>query len=131
MIGLYIRLRLEDTPEFRALVNAGEVPRSPLKEALARNWREILLVGGLVVVQFVGYYVVLVYMQTYIAEELGFSSVSASLSAVLTLLVVDGDPLDDISVLQKKENLKMILKGARSRTRWMPANRQSQGHRSG
>jgi hypothetical protein len=88
-------------------------------------------VGGLVVVQFVGYYVVLVYMQTYIAEELGFSSVSASLSTVLTLLVVDGDPLDDISVLQKKENLKMILKGGRSRTRWMPANRQSQGHRSG
>jgi MHS family proline/betaine transporter-like MFS transporter len=39
VIGLYIRLRLEDTPEFRALVNAGEVPRSPLKEALARNWR--------------------------------------------------------------------------------------------
>jgi imidazolonepropionase-like amidohydrolase len=29
------------------------------------------------------------------------------------LLVVDGNPLEDVSILQKKENLKMILKGGR------------------
>jgi MHS family proline/betaine transporter-like MFS transporter len=86
-IGLYIRLRLEDTPEFRALERTGEVAQSPLRETIVGNWREILQVGGLVIVQNVGFYIVLVYMQTYITEQLGFSSTSASLSTVLTLLV--------------------------------------------
>ena len=34
LVGLYIRLRLSDTPEFEKLRDAGEVAKSPLKEAL-------------------------------------------------------------------------------------------------
>jgi MHS family proline/betaine transporter-like MFS transporter len=87
IVGLYIRLRLEDTPEFRALESSGEVSQSPFRETIVENWRQILQVGGLVIIQNVGFYVVLVYMQTYITEQLGFSSLSASISTVLTLLV--------------------------------------------
>jgi MHS family proline/betaine transporter-like MFS transporter len=87
IVGLYIRLRLEDTPEFRALESTGEVAQSPLREAIVENWRQILQVGGLVIIQNVGFYIVLVYMQTYITEQLEYSSTSASLSTVLTLLV--------------------------------------------
>ena len=87
IVGLYIRLKLEDTPEFRALENTGEVAESPLRETMTQNWRQILQVGGLVIIQNVGFYIVLVYMQTYITEQLGFSSLSASISTTLTLLV--------------------------------------------
>jgi MHS family proline/betaine transporter-like MFS transporter len=87
IVGLYIRLKLEDTPEFRALESSGEVSQSPFRETIVENWRQILQVGGLVIIQNVGFYVVLVYMQTYITEQLGFSSLSASISTVLTLLV--------------------------------------------
>src|SRR5215211_981031 len=34
IVGLYIRLKLEDTPEFRALENTGEVAESPLRETI-------------------------------------------------------------------------------------------------
>jgi len=44
-------------------------------------------VVGLVIIQNAGFYIVLTYMPTYFSEELGFSSTSSSLSAVLTLLV--------------------------------------------
>ncbi len=87
LIGLYIRLRLEDTPEFRALENAGEVSGSPFRETLTQNWKPIVQVIGLVIIQNAGFYIVLTYMPTYFSEELGFSSTSASLSSVLTLLV--------------------------------------------
>jgi MHS family proline/betaine transporter-like MFS transporter len=87
IVGLYIRLRLEDTPEFKALETTGEVAQSPLRETITENWKQILQVGGLVIIQNVGFYIVLVYMQTYITEQLGYSSTSASLSTVLTLLV--------------------------------------------
>jgi MHS family proline/betaine transporter-like MFS transporter len=86
-VGLYIRLRLEDTPEFRALESTGEVSQSPLRESITQNWKQILQVGGLVIIQNVGFYIVLVYMQTYITEQLEYSSTSASLSTVFTLLV--------------------------------------------
>ncbi len=87
IVGLYIRLRLEDTPEFRALESTGEVSQSPLRESITQNWKQILQVGGLVIIQNVGFYIVLVYMQTYITEQLEYSSTSASLSTVFTLLV--------------------------------------------
>ncbi len=87
LIGLYIRLRLDDTPEFRALESAGEVSQSPFKETVTQNWKPILQVAGLVIIQNAGFYIVLTYMQTYITEQLGFSTTSASLSTVLTLLV--------------------------------------------
>jgi len=87
LVGLYIRLRLEDTPEFRALENAGEVASSPLRETITHNWQPILQVAGLVIIQNAGFYIVLTYMQTYLSEQLQFSTTSASLSTVLTLLV--------------------------------------------
>src|SRR3712207_1531733 len=39
IVGLYIRLRLEETPEFRALESTGEVAQAPLKEAFVENWK--------------------------------------------------------------------------------------------
>ena len=87
IVGLYIRLRLEDTPEFKALQETGEVSRSPFKETLVENWKQILQVGGLVIIQNIGFYIVLSYMTTYFQDPLGFSPTAASLSTTLTLLV--------------------------------------------
>lgn len=87
LIGLYIRLRVEDTPEFRALERSGEVSGSPLQETITQNWRPILQVIGLVIIQNAGFYIVLTYMPTYFSEQLGFSSTASSLSSVFTLLL--------------------------------------------
>ena len=85
-VGLYIRLRLEDTPEFRALESVGEVSRSPLRETIVQQWKAILQVAGLVIIQNAGFYIVLVYMPTYFSQELGFTNRGSSLSTVITLL---------------------------------------------
>ena len=87
LVGLYIRLRLEDTPEFKALEQTGEVSSSPFRETITENWKQILQVGGLVIIQNVGFYVVLSYMTTYFQDPLGFSPTAASLSTTITLLV--------------------------------------------
>jgi MHS family proline/betaine transporter-like MFS transporter len=87
IVGLYIRLRLEDTPEFKALEETGEVSQSPFRETFVENWKQILQVGGLVIIQNIGFYVVLSYMTTYFQDPLGFSPTAASLSTTITLLV--------------------------------------------
>ena len=87
LVGLYIRLKLEDTPEFRALRGVGEVAPSPIRETVARNYRSILQTVGLAIFPIAGFYIVFTYMQTYLTRELGLSPTSASLSTTLALLV--------------------------------------------
>ena len=83
IVGLYIRLRLEETPEFRALETTGEVAQAPLKEAFVENWRQILQVAGIAIIHNVGFYMVFTYMPTYFSTELGFGQTASFVSIVL------------------------------------------------
>ncbi len=98
-IGLYIRLRLEDTPDFRELEEAGEVAGSPLKETIAQNWVPILQIAGLVVIHNVGFYTVFTYLPTYFSSELGFSTtasfVSITIAGIVALILIP--PLGKLS----------------------------------
>jgi MHS family proline/betaine transporter-like MFS transporter len=87
IVGLYIRLRLEETPEFRALEATGEVAQAPLKEAFVENWRQILQVAGIAIIHNVGFYIVFTYMPTYFSTELGFGQTASFVSIVLAGLV--------------------------------------------
>ena len=87
VVGLYIRLKLRDTPEFESLREEGEVAESPLKEAVTTSWRPILQIAGLVVVHNVGFYVVFTYLPTYFTETLEFSKVNAFVSITVASLV--------------------------------------------
>jgi MHS family proline/betaine transporter-like MFS transporter len=87
LIGLYIRLRLEDTPDFRELESAGEVARSPLRETIAENWVPILQIAGLVIIHNVGFYTVFTYLPVYFTTELGFSTTASFASTTVAGLV--------------------------------------------
>ncbi|KUI47609.1 MFS transporter [Mycobacterium sp. GA-1199] len=87
VVGLYIRLRLKDTPEFENLREQGEVATSPLREALRTSWRPILQIAGLVVIHNVGFYIVFTYLPTYFTETLEFTKVDAFVSIAVASLV--------------------------------------------
>lgn len=87
LIGLYIRLRLEDTPDFRELQESGEVARSPLRETIVENWVPILQIAGLVVIHNIGFYTVFTYLPTYFSTELGFSSTASFFSITVAGIV--------------------------------------------
>ena len=87
LVGLYIRLRLSDTPEFEKLREKGEVAPSPLKEAISTSWRPILQIAGLVVVHNVGFYIVFTYLPTYFTKTLDFTKVDAFVSITVASLL--------------------------------------------
>lgn len=87
LVGLYIRLRLDDTPEFKELDAADNVADSPLREAIRHSWRQILTVIGIFVVFNVGYYVVFTYLPTYFIRDLEFSKTDAFISSTIACLV--------------------------------------------
>ncbi len=80
VVGLYIRLRLRDTPEFEELQDEGEVSESPLKEALTTSWRPILQIFGLVVIHNVGFYTVFTFLPSYFTKTLEFTKMDAFVS---------------------------------------------------
>ncbi len=92
VVGLYIRLRLRDTPEFEALRETGEIAQSPLKEAMRTAWRPILQIASLVIIHNVGFYVVFTYLPTYFTKTLKFTKIDAFLSitvaGVVALLLI-------------------------------------------
>jgi MHS family proline/betaine transporter-like MFS transporter len=87
VIGLYIRLKLEDTPDFRELEHEGEVAGNPLIESLTRNWGPILLVGSVGIIVHLGYFLVLVYMPTYLTGVQGLEQTTAFFATAIGLLV--------------------------------------------
>ncbi|MFV9635137.1 MFS transporter [Mycobacterium neumannii] len=87
LVGLYIRLRLDDTPHFAELSETDRVAESPLREAFTTSWRPILQVIGMFIVFNVGYYVVFTFLPTYFIQTLEFSKTDAFLSVTLASLV--------------------------------------------
>ncbi len=87
-VGLYIRSRLEETPEFAALRARGGISKNPLLESVRDHWPSILRTGGFALFQNATLYVILTFVPTYLSETLGYSSVVASTSSVVTMSVM-------------------------------------------
>lgn len=87
LVGLYIRLRLGDTPQFAELDKADKTADSPLREAIATSWRQILQVIGLFIVFNIGYYVVFTFLPTYFIKTLEFSKTASFVSITLACVV--------------------------------------------
>lgn len=77
IVGLYMRMKLEETPAFEEHKKTAEVEESAARELVTMvsgHWRPMLLCIGLVIVYMVGTYMVLSYLPTYLSSELGHSA---------------------------------------------------------
>ncbi len=79
LIGLYLRSRLEDTPEFRRLEAAGQrSEKAPLREIFQNNWRMLVKLFCIVFMLNIADYLLLTYMPSYMQDHLGFSADGSS-----------------------------------------------------
>ncbi|PSK98459.1 MHS family proline/betaine transporter-like MFS transporter [Murinocardiopsis flavida] len=81
LVGVYLRSRLSDTPEFTEAEARGET-RTPFMETLVSAWRRLLILVGIVVLLNVGYYILLTYMPTYLTEVLKLGHVESQLATI-------------------------------------------------
>jgi MFS transporter, MHS family, proline/betaine transporter len=88
LVGLYLRLRVEDTPAFRIIEEKEEITEAPVKESFTAHWRESLTAIGFTVAWTVAYYILLTYMPTYVSETLGVPLTQALLSNAIGLVVL-------------------------------------------
>lgn len=90
LIGRYIRTKLEDTPAFRELEVEEHSEAAPVRSLLLNHWRQLLLAVGAVLLNAVGFYVILSYMPTYLSEELGLGTTESYLATTIALLTYIG-----------------------------------------
>ena len=77
MVGIYLRMKLEDTPVFKELEEQGKEEASvgsEFRDLITRYWAPILKLGGLVVALNVVNYTLLSYMPTYLESTIGLST---------------------------------------------------------
>lgn len=86
-VGLFARMRLEETPQFLAIERAHEVATVPLVELFKLYRPELLAAFGGTMINAVGFYLVLSYMPVYLTAELGVSERMASLGSSISLFL--------------------------------------------
>jgi MFS family permease len=68
-VGLFVRMRLSESPEFEEIRAKGNVVRNPFLTVLRRDWRNILRVIALRVVESCAYYLTATYLLSYITKR--------------------------------------------------------------
>jgi MFS family permease len=77
VVGIVIRLKVEESPEFEELKEEGEISKNPLLEVLRSDWRNVLRAFCLRIAETAGYAVSVTFMLSYlVSEELAERSVS-------------------------------------------------------
>jgi MFS transporter, MHS family, proline/betaine transporter len=88
LLGLYLRLRITDSPGFQAV--QAKTPRVPLIGALRTAKRSMLIFAGWLVMVALGGYLLFGYMSTYLTRVVGLESdtaFAANLAALVALIV--------------------------------------------
>lgn len=74
LVGLFIRLKVEESPVFTAVRDTRDQPReTPLRQAVRTSWKPLLLGVGVLPIAVGGYYVVTTFLQAYGITEVGIS----------------------------------------------------------
>ncbi len=73
LIGLAIRLKVEESPEFRRLVDSGRVARRPVSDVIHRHPREILLTALMRLAEQIPFYLFTAFVLSYGTDQLGMS----------------------------------------------------------
>ncbi|MDN6332308.1 MAG: MFS transporter [Micrococcaceae bacterium] len=90
LIGRYIRTRLEDSPAFRALEAEDDTETTPIRDLFRDHWRQLVQAIGAVLLNAVGFYMLLSYMPTYLATEVGLDESKSYLATTVALLTYIG-----------------------------------------
>lgn len=85
LIGLYLRMRLDETPAFQALEENHQVPHSPLRETLRLQGRSMCKLGAFISLTALAFYTFTTYFSTYLQQAGGFSRAAALLISLITL----------------------------------------------
>lgn len=90
LIGIYLRLRMEETPAFRAVLSEIDNVHAPLSETLRQQAGNITRLGAFIALTALSFYMFTTYFSTFLQLEVHLSRTSALLVSTIALLFAAG-----------------------------------------
>lgn len=90
LVGVYIRRKLEDSPVFQQMSQEDEVIKAPVWSLFRDHWRKLFRATAAVLLNAVGFYVILTYMPTYLSQTIGLEATVANITTTISLLTYIG-----------------------------------------
>ncbi|WGS48624.1 glycine betaine/L-proline transporter ProP [Paraburkholderia sp. D15] len=93
LVGLYIRMKLEETPAFKKQAEQREaedkaLPKQSFGQLLAQQWKPLLLCVGLVLIFNVTDYMALSYLPSYLSATLHFDETHGLFLVLLVMVLM-------------------------------------------
>lgn len=86
-IGLYIRLRLSESPLYIAAKASGSLSKYPVRETFKKYWPQLLVAFTLYVALTAPFYIVVVYLRSFM-QQLGYTLTQSSIMGSVILLTL-------------------------------------------
>lgn len=90
LIGVYIRRKLEDSPVFQEMAQEDEAVKAPVWALFRDHWRALVRATAAVLLNAVGFYVILTYMPTYLSQTIGLDLTIANVTTTISLVTYIG-----------------------------------------
>ncbi|MBN9109032.1 MAG: MHS family MFS transporter [Pseudonocardia sp.] len=84
VVGLFIRLKVGETPTFTEMARTGQRVRNPLWQVIRRQPGPILLTTGLRVSDNIGFFIPCTFAIAYAKKPLGYSNLSMEIALLVT-----------------------------------------------
>jgi MHS family shikimate/dehydroshikimate transporter-like MFS transporter len=111
-VGMFVRLKLVETPKFREVRDHDGVVEMPILDVLSRDWKNFLIAVGLKLTEVAWVYILTVFIVFYAAARLGLSR-SIILDAVLYAALLELITIPLFGILSDKIGRKpMYAAGA-------------------
>jgi len=93
-VSLFVRKSVDESPAFKAAKSAGSIERVPVVNLLKTQWRQIVLVFGLVAAITLGPYIYTIFIVSYATNQLGMqASVITGAAALASLVAAVTNPI--------------------------------------
>lgn len=83
LIGLWIRIELDETPDFKQTKDKGNIPKLPIFDTLKQHWKDVLLTAGVKAIETAPFYMFATFVITYATNTLNMPE-----SPVLTAITI-------------------------------------------
>ncbi|WP_210149712.1 MFS transporter [Paeniglutamicibacter terrestris] len=90
LIGRYIRTKLEDSPIFKELAKEDNAVKAPVSALFKNHWRQLIQAVGAVLLNAVGFYLILSYMPTHLSQNIGLSETASYVATTVALTTYIG-----------------------------------------
>lgn len=88
LIGLYLRLRVGESPVFAAIRSEGHIESAPVVQALKTAWKPILIMIGYTMTNAVAFYLLVTFFVSYLTNTVKFTNTESLTVQVVALTVL-------------------------------------------